>query len=76
MTDRPQLSWHGLPIDGMTREQLIEVVYQLMTPTFGAGPQNIPQDGNQNLQQQLDPGAPGGFSFAGDQRANTPWSSQ
>lgn len=32
MTNLPQLSWHGLPIDGMTREQLIEVVRQLMMP--------------------------------------------
>ena len=28
----PSFSWHGLPIDGMTREQLLVIVKQLMRP--------------------------------------------
>lgn len=34
MNDRGELFWHGLPINGMKKEQLIEVVWQLMNPNL------------------------------------------
>lgn len=33
MTERGRPFWRGLPVDGLTREQLIEVVYQLLLPS-------------------------------------------
>lgn len=43
MSERGQLSWHGLPIDGMTREQLVVVVYRLMVlPSSGEARSSSP----------------------------------